>query len=357
MDTATFFKPQFYAHALYVKNEGTIEFETTGGSLSLQSGAMTDDITFTLPNTLGQAGQYLKTDGNGVMMWDNAPSGTVGGNAYEIQFNDGDNGFTGSPNFTIHGNRMYVGNSSSSSRIVFSGGDDSQEINCYIRSASPNYLTIYAENLDLNGINVDVNATGNFQAIADSAITIESHLNDISAINIRATGDTDGSITATAKGYIQLVSESSNLNSAIQLRSINGGITFDSRKILYNTMNVSIGDGENYINSRTAFGSEFVPSSSVLYFFVDQVLTGGDFYCDLSQYGSEGQILKMLFDNSNVSNVNLYVYFGANTLVSGSGLHNYLYFTALGQSSELICKLDSNTNKRWFILNTGAGIA
>lgn len=357
MDTATFFKPQFYAHALYVKNEGTIEFETAGGSLALQSGTLTGDITFTLPNSLGTAGQYLKTDGNGIMMWDNVPNSSAGGNLYEIQINDGEGGFTGNPNFTIDGNRMYVGNSSSSSRIVFSGGSNVMERNCYIRSSTPDDLQVYATNLNLDGNVVSIGSSGILNAIADGPISITSHYNNDSAIQITASGENEGSIIGTAKKNIHLISENTTENEAIKLSSNNGGIKLESRRLFYNTMNVSIGDGELFhINSRAAPGSMLDATASVLYFYIDQDMTGGDFHCDLTSYGADGQVLKIIFDNRWEPIVKLYINFGEGRLVSGSGLNSSLYFETVGQSSELIYKIDYDASGKWFILNTGATV-
>ena len=65
-----------------IKNGKKLEFRDTGNSnvVSLQAPALTSDVILTLPNSDGNAGDKLETDGNGGLSWQpvqGVPTGTV----------------------------------------------------------------------------------------------------------------------------------------------------------------------------------------------------------------------------------------------------------------------------------------
>ncbi len=368
---ATFFKPQLSAQTLYVKNDGVIEFETGTGTLTLQGGEPNGDYSITLPNTAGTIGQYLKSFGGGITIWDNPPSGSVGGNANEIQINDGAGGFAGNSNFTIDENLMYIGNTSASSRLVFTGGNP--EIGtASIRSNSPNYLRIHTTgtlNIDgdtsfyLGGNEIYVNASSSVQMNAG----LSMQFNSTGIINMTsghtgtgalliATSGLGGTIELSAIDTLTLGSEDTTSNESVRIKSTNGGIKLESKRLFLKTNDIAVGDGETHIYNTSGPGTSYEPTASVLYFYVPIGTTVADYYWDATGYGVDGQVIKILYDNSEAPTVGFHAYFGSNGLVSGSGLATSLYFNSLGQSSELICKLMYGDVRRWMILNTGAAV-
>jgi hypothetical protein len=72
---------------------------SSSGTVTLQPAAAAGTYSLTLPTTDGDAGQFLKTDGSGVLSWDAPAVVTPGGSDTQVQFNDGgafgaDSGFT-----------------------------------------------------------------------------------------------------------------------------------------------------------------------------------------------------------------------------------------------------------------------
>jgi hypothetical protein len=61
---------------------------STSGKVTVQAAAAAGTYTLTLPTSDGDAGQFLKTDGSGVLSW-GAVGGTPGGSDTQVQFNDG----------------------------------------------------------------------------------------------------------------------------------------------------------------------------------------------------------------------------------------------------------------------------
>lgn len=65
-----------------IKDGKKLEFRDSGNSnvISLQAPALTSDVALTLPNSDGNAGDKLETDGNGVLSWQpvqGVPTGTI----------------------------------------------------------------------------------------------------------------------------------------------------------------------------------------------------------------------------------------------------------------------------------------
>lgn len=61
-----------FAPNLSLKN--SLKLESGAYTLSLTAGALTEDLSLTLPSTVGSAGQFLSTDGTGVLSWIDPPS-------------------------------------------------------------------------------------------------------------------------------------------------------------------------------------------------------------------------------------------------------------------------------------------
>ena len=75
--------------ALGGTNTGVMSFAgSSSGKVTVQAANAAGTYTLTLPTSDGDAGQFLKTDGSGVLSWD-AAGGTPGGSDTQIQFNDG----------------------------------------------------------------------------------------------------------------------------------------------------------------------------------------------------------------------------------------------------------------------------
>jgi hypothetical protein len=60
---------------------------SSSGTVTIQPAAAAGTYSLTLPTSDGDAGQYLKSDGSGVLSWDTPAS--VGGSDTQVQFNDG----------------------------------------------------------------------------------------------------------------------------------------------------------------------------------------------------------------------------------------------------------------------------
>jgi hypothetical protein len=70
--------------------DGKLKFNgSSSGTVTIQPAAAAGTYTLTLPTSDGDAGQFLKTDGSGVLSWDAAGGGTPGGSDTQVQFNDG----------------------------------------------------------------------------------------------------------------------------------------------------------------------------------------------------------------------------------------------------------------------------
>jgi hypothetical protein len=72
---------------------------SSSGTVTLQPAAAAGTYSLTLPTSDGDSGQFLKTDGSGVLSWDAPAVVTPGGSDTQVQFNDGgsfggDSGFT-----------------------------------------------------------------------------------------------------------------------------------------------------------------------------------------------------------------------------------------------------------------------
>ena len=70
------------ANGIEIKDGKKLEFRDSGNSnvVSLQAPALTSDVALTLPNSDGDDGDVLKTDGNGVTSWtaiQGVPTGTI----------------------------------------------------------------------------------------------------------------------------------------------------------------------------------------------------------------------------------------------------------------------------------------
>jgi len=64
--------------ALGGTNTGVMSFAgTTSGKVTLQAADAAGTYTLTLPTNDGDSGQFLKTDGSGVLSWDAAGGGTA----------------------------------------------------------------------------------------------------------------------------------------------------------------------------------------------------------------------------------------------------------------------------------------
>jgi hypothetical protein len=72
---------------------------SSSGTVTIQPAAAAGTYSLTLPTSDGDSGQFLKTDGSGVLSWDAPAVVTPGGSDTQVQFNDGgafgaDSGFT-----------------------------------------------------------------------------------------------------------------------------------------------------------------------------------------------------------------------------------------------------------------------
>jgi hypothetical protein len=81
-----------------------------GGVVTIQTANPAGTYTLTLPAGTGTVGQYLRTDGAGTLSWNTITGGTgsPGGAATQIQYNDGTN-FAGSANFVYDSTNTRVG--------------------------------------------------------------------------------------------------------------------------------------------------------------------------------------------------------------------------------------------------------
>jgi hypothetical protein len=81
-------------------DDGTLNMTgSSSGTVTIQPAAAAGTYTLTLPTNDGDAGQFLKTDGSGVLSWDAAGGGSPGGSDTQVQFNDGGS-FGGDADFT-----------------------------------------------------------------------------------------------------------------------------------------------------------------------------------------------------------------------------------------------------------------
>jgi len=85
---------------------------STSGKVTIQAANAAGTYTLTLPTNDGDAGQFLKTDGSGVLSWDAAGGGgTPGGSDTQIQYNNSGS-FAGASGLTTNGTNLTLGSSS-----------------------------------------------------------------------------------------------------------------------------------------------------------------------------------------------------------------------------------------------------
>jgi hypothetical protein len=84
-------------------------YGSSSGYVGLQGAAAAGSTTYTLPSADGSSGQFLSTNGAGVLSWSTASGGgTPGGSNTQIQFNNSGS-FGGSANFTWDGTNVQIG--------------------------------------------------------------------------------------------------------------------------------------------------------------------------------------------------------------------------------------------------------
>ena len=72
------------------------ELGTTDFSITIDSSAsQTEATTYTLPPDNGDSGEFLTTDGDGILTWETAAVASVAGSDTQVQFNDGGTAFGG----------------------------------------------------------------------------------------------------------------------------------------------------------------------------------------------------------------------------------------------------------------------
>jgi hypothetical protein len=85
---------------------------STSGKVTIQAANAAGTYTLTLPTSDGDAGQFLKTDGSGVLSWDAAGGGgTPGGSDTQIQYNNA-GAFAGASGITTNGTNLTLGSAS-----------------------------------------------------------------------------------------------------------------------------------------------------------------------------------------------------------------------------------------------------
>ena len=71
-----------------IKNGKTFQMDgSSSGTVTIQTAAAAGTYTLTLPTTDGSGGEYLKTDGSGVLSWDTPAGGGGGGSAVDSDQN------------------------------------------------------------------------------------------------------------------------------------------------------------------------------------------------------------------------------------------------------------------------------
>ena len=76
------FRARFHSGGLILQDGNSLRFKDSGNSnyISLAAPALTSDVTLTLPNSDGNSGDMLQTNGSGVLSWQavqGVPSGSV----------------------------------------------------------------------------------------------------------------------------------------------------------------------------------------------------------------------------------------------------------------------------------------
>jgi hypothetical protein len=84
-------------------------YGSSSGYVGLQGAAAAGSTTYTLPSADGSSGQFLSTNGSGILSWATASGGgTPGGSNTQIQFNNSGS-FGASANFTWDGTNVQIG--------------------------------------------------------------------------------------------------------------------------------------------------------------------------------------------------------------------------------------------------------
>ena len=93
---------------LTLNSGGKLKFVHSSYNVTIQpSSSLTSNLTFTLPTSDGDSGQFLKTDGSGVLSWDSA-SGSSGGRTITTGTGSVDTGVIKGSVGSISGNNIIV---------------------------------------------------------------------------------------------------------------------------------------------------------------------------------------------------------------------------------------------------------
>ena len=211
--------------------------------------------------------------------------------------------------------------------------------------------------------------------LATGSITDPSNAITFSNTNLSTTGTlgcgaiTSGAITATitsddaysdneflvaSSGLIKSLTATNFATaiSAVRVDSINAFSNENSfsGKFSFTPTSITVGTGGD-IDAITGTGDAISIARPVVGITISGTDTEDIFLGSIAA-GSSGQMLIITFDNTGLTDLQLKISFGSDGLVSGSGYSQYLTFSQIGQSAQLIF-LES----KWRIINTGAAIS
>jgi hypothetical protein len=158
--------------ALGGTNTGVMSFAgTTSGKVTLQAADAAGTYTLTLPTNDGDSGQFLKTDGSGVLSWDAAGGGgTPGGSDTQVQFNDG-GAFGGDSGFTFN---------KTSKAVTLGGATVTTDAPVLNLSQTWNDAAVTFTGLKFNATDTASNA---------ASLLMDLRVGDASVFNVKKNGD------------------------------------------------------------------------------------------------------------------------------------------------------------------------
>lgn len=353
------------------------------------TGNTSGQTVFVLPGNTGTSSQFLQTDGDGTLTWASS-SASAGGSNTQFQYNSSGS-LAGLANFTTDGTDLTVTADNQlnfrDAQININSSTDGQ-----LDFNADGEIQIVAPIVDINA-STEVNVSGAMKVggaltpnasdgsalgsstlewsdlfLADAGVINLGSDQDVTLTHVADTGillnstrqlqfnDSGTYIHSSTNGQLDLVSDDQIVitpGSAAQTSNIEvaGHVTLgttSNSQVNMPYQTITFADAGIY--SPVPYPVN-VTSNNVM--FIDITDAIGTDTVQLQLVGTgilHGSLLNFIFQNAGTNEAR--IDFGANTLVSGSGLAQYLTFQNTGESASLIY-----VSGKWFIMNTGATVS
>ena len=280
--------------------------DDTGYHVGLKApGGLTKSSIYSLPSTDGTNGQYLKTNGSGVLSFSSVSGISGSGSGTELQYRSGSSTFGAVTNSSVSGGVITIG------------------------SGNPLQFADSGEYISGDGTVLTIGSSNDINLIPTNNVTIPNEKN-----LVFGTGENGSDKYIRSNDNTNLVLGSASTGNVV---INNGGLVLSHETI--EDASLSISNSAPTIKAVT---------KAVTYYYVagstNRFTNIGGNPC------SNGSVWHVLFERD--SSAQLRIDFGINGLMSGSGSNQYLTLDGNGQSASMIYM-----NSLWRIINTGGTVS